>query len=78
MEVHSVLKTKEQIAEQQREKLTFQVEAVQKDIKGLSEDVTDIFVHKKQIKDVTPEVFNILMGIQRDLRFGRDRLKRID
>lgn len=62
-----VLKTKEQLVQLQKEKLKKHVETVNNDIKGLSEE----------IKDIAPEVFNILMGIQRDLRFGKDRLKDI-
>ena len=70
-----MLKTKEQIVEQQKEKLALHIEAVQEDIEGLNNDVNDISARQKEIKDVAPEVYNILTGIQRDLRFGRDRLK---
>ena len=72
-----VLKTKEQMAQLQKEKLKKHVEAINNDIKGLSEEINHIDVHKQEIKDIAPEVFNILMGIQRDLRFGKDRLKEI-
>lgn len=73
-----MIKTKEQIAQQQREKLEKHVEAIKNDIKGLSEEINYINTHKKEIKDVAPEVFNIMMGIQRDLRFGIDRLRCLD
>ena len=58
----------------QKEKLEKHVEAVNNDIKGLSEEINYIGTRKEEIKDVAPEVFNVLMGIQRDLRFGKDRL----
>ena len=72
-----VLKTKEQLVQLQKEKLKKHVETVNNDIKGLSEEINYIDKRQEEIKDIAPEVFNILMGIQRDLRFGKDRLKDI-
>ena len=72
-----MIKTKEQVDKLQKEKLGKRVEAVKNDIKGLSEEINYIDTRQQEIKDVAPEVFNVLMGIQRDLRFGRDRLKDI-
>lgn len=70
-----MIKTKEQVAQMQKEKLGKHVEAVNNDLKGLSEEIDYIHTRQEEIKDVAPEVFNVLMGIQRDLRFGKDRLR---
>lgn len=70
-----MLKTKEQIAQHQRKKLAMHVEAVNNDIKGLSDEINYLNIRQKEINDVAPEAFNVLMGIQRDLRFGKERLR---
>lgn len=72
-----MIKTKEQLREQSKEKLDQQIIAVQDDIKTISEEMLYIVEHKDDIYDIAPEVFNILMGIQRDLRFGKDRIRSI-
>ena len=72
-----MIKTKEQLREQNKEKLAQQIIAVQTDIKIISEEMLYIVEHKHNIHDVAPEVFNILMGIQRDLRFGKDRIRSV-
>ena len=72
-----MIKTKEQLREQSKEKLGQQIIAVQDDIKTISREMLYIADHKDDIYDVAPEVFNILMGIQRDLRFGKDRIRSV-
>ena len=72
-----MIKTKEQLREQNKAKLGQQIIAVQNDIKTISKEMLYIDEHKDNIHDVAPEVFNILMGIQRDLRFGKDRIRSI-
>lgn len=69
-----MIKTKEQLREQSKEKLDKHVIAVQDDIKILDAEMIYITEHKDDIYEVAPEVFNILMGIQRDLRYGKDRV----
>lgn len=72
-----MIKTKEQLREQSKEKLGKHVMAVQDDIKILDAEMIYITEHKDDIYEVAPEVFNILMGIQRDIRFGKDRVRSI-
>lgn len=72
-----MIKTKKQLREQSKEKLGQQIIAVQNDIKTISKEMLYIVEHKDDIYDVAPEVFNILMGIQRDLRFGKDRIRSV-
>lgn len=72
-----MIKTKEQLREQSKEKLDKHVMAVQDDIKILDAEMIYITEHKDDIYEVAPEVFNILMGIQRDIRVGKDRVRSI-
>ena len=70
-----MLRTKEQNEKLQKEKLVTHLSAVKDDLNKLSAEIDYIFTHKAEVKEVAPEVLNVLVGIQRDLRFGKDRIK---
>lgn len=72
-----MLKTKEQLREQSKEKLINQLQEVKVDMQALGADLKAIADKKSEIVEVAPEVYNVLYGIQRDLRFGKDRIKSI-
>ena len=73
-----MLRTKEQNEKLQKEKLVTRLSMVRDDLNKLSEEIDYIFTHEAEVKEVAPEVLNVLVGIQRDLRFGTDRIKRMN